>query len=132
MTRNFATLGPSELWPPITVVYTKKKYFLTFAIQFLAGVRPYTSSYDLAKSCVFIKQSLPPFILFLLIKKYINKNFLSRSYKVNLPSSFTMILFIVLVYSTHLPVLVFSTVSFKSFLNFFINSIFIYKKSPFK
>jgi len=31
-----------------------------------AGVRPYTSSYDLAESCVFSKQSLPPFLCNLL------------------------------------------------------------------
>ena len=29
--------------------------------QHRAGVRPYTSSYDLAESCVFDKQSLGPF-----------------------------------------------------------------------
>eukprot|EP00825_Cyclidium_porcatum_P027137 TRINITY_DN2918_c0_g1_i2.p2 TRINITY_DN2918_c0_g1~~TRINITY_DN2918_c0_g1_i2.p2 ORF type:complete len:229 (+),score=-66.08 TRINITY_DN2918_c0_g1_i2:67-753(+) len=33
---------------------------LTF--QHRAGVRPYTSSYDLAESCVFSKQSLPPLL----------------------------------------------------------------------
>ena len=32
---------------------------LLFASQHLAGVRPYTSFYNLAKSCVFNKQSLP-------------------------------------------------------------------------
>ena len=31
-----------------------------FTLQHRAGVRPYTSSYDLAESCVFSKQSPPP------------------------------------------------------------------------
>lgn len=33
---------------------------LLFTLQHRAGVRPNTSSYDLAESCVFIKQSLLP------------------------------------------------------------------------
>ncbi len=33
--------------------------FLTF--QHRAGVRPYTSSFDFAEPCVFVKQSLEPF-----------------------------------------------------------------------
>ncbi len=33
---------------------------LTF--QHRAGIRPYTSSYDFAESCVFSKQSQPPFL----------------------------------------------------------------------
>ena len=32
---------------------------LLFTLQHRADVRPYTSSYDLAESCVFTKQSLP-------------------------------------------------------------------------
>jgi hypothetical protein len=35
---------------------------LLFTFQHRAGVRPYTSSYDFAESCVFIKQSLPPIL----------------------------------------------------------------------
>ena len=38
----------------------RKPLLLTFWHR--AGVRPYTSSYDLAESCVFIKQSLPPIL----------------------------------------------------------------------
>jgi len=33
---------------------------LLLTVQHRAGVRPYTSSYDFAESCVFSKQSLPP------------------------------------------------------------------------
>ena len=38
--------------------------FLTF--QHRAGVRPYTSSFDFAESCVFVKQSLPSILCHLL------------------------------------------------------------------
>ena len=41
-----------------------KKQFITssflFTLQHRAGVRPYTSFFNFAESCVFIKQSLPP------------------------------------------------------------------------
>src|SRR3978361_459211 len=33
---------------------------LLLTFRHRAGVRPYTSSYDFAESCVFTKQSLPP------------------------------------------------------------------------
>ena len=55
-TRNFATLGSSELRPPFTGTYFWNTLFLHFVFLHRAGVRPYTSSYDLAKSCVFNKQ----------------------------------------------------------------------------
>ena len=62
-TRNFATLGPSELQPPFTGIWNLKllnyKFFKT---QHRADIRPYTSFYNFAESCVFNKQSLPPFI----------------------------------------------------------------------
>ena len=35
---------------------------LLLTFQHRAGVRPYTSSYDFAESCVFDKQSLPPIL----------------------------------------------------------------------
>ena len=35
---------------------------LSLTFRHRAGVRPYTSCYDLAESCVFIKQSLGPFL----------------------------------------------------------------------
>ncbi len=35
---------------------------LTLTFQHRAGVRPYTSSYEFAEPCVFIKQSLPPIL----------------------------------------------------------------------
>ena len=39
-----------------------KQTLLLLTFRHRAGVRPYTSSYDLAESCVFIKQSLPPIL----------------------------------------------------------------------
>ena len=58
-TRNFATLGPLKI---TAAVY--KSFHFKLALIFLpclhrAGVSPYTSSYDFAETCVFIKQSLP-------------------------------------------------------------------------
>ena len=52
-----------------TVIVTAAVYWgfdselshLLLTFQHRAGVRPYTSSYDFAESCVFSKQSLPPF-----------------------------------------------------------------------
>ncbi len=82
-----------------------------FTFQHRAGVRPYTSSYDLAESCVFGKQS--PLHIFLqpqYINRYIFRFLLSRSYKIILPSSFNTVLLSALVYSTHPPVSVYSTV----------------------
>ena len=37
------------------------RYALLLTFQHRAGVTPYTSSFDLAESCVFAKQSLGPF-----------------------------------------------------------------------
>eukprot|EP00831_Metopus_contortus_P037368 TRINITY_DN2943_c0_g5_i1.p1 TRINITY_DN2943_c0_g5~~TRINITY_DN2943_c0_g5_i1.p1 ORF type:complete len:346 (-),score=-62.27 TRINITY_DN2943_c0_g5_i1:565-1602(-) len=60
-TRNFATLGPLLLRPPFTWASIKsfatnrQPHQLTFKHR--AGVTPYTSSCELAKCCVFDKQS---------------------------------------------------------------------------
>ena len=62
--------------------------------QHRAGVSPHTSSYDLAETCVFGKQLLGPFI---------------RTYGVNLPSSLTTLLPLVLGFSPHPPVSVCGT-----------------------
>jgi hypothetical protein len=78
--------------------------------QHWADVSPNTSSFDFAETCVFGKQSLlPAFFLFLFPKR---KNPFSRSYWVNWPSSFSMILSIALVYSTTPPVSVSGTALF--------------------
>ena len=77
--------------------------------QHRAGVRPYTSSCDLAESCVFDKQSLGPFrcdphALGELSPVTSRGHSFSRSYGVSMPSSLTMVLPIALVCSTRLPV----------------------------
>jgi len=61
--RNFATLGPSELWPPFTGIYFshKKKSFI---LQHWAGVRFYSSYFYFTKSYVFTKQSLLPLFFY--------------------------------------------------------------------
>ena len=41
--------------------FHSKREPLLLTYQHWAGVRPYTSSYDFAESCVFSKQSQPPF-----------------------------------------------------------------------
>jgi hypothetical protein len=95
--RNFATLGPSELWPPFTGTYFSKKK--SFILQHWAGVRFYSSYFYFTKSYVFIKQSLLPLFFYII-------SFLSRSYKVILPSSFNIINFFVFIFSTKVLVLV--------------------------
>jgi hypothetical protein len=74
-----------------------------------AGVSPYTSSFDLAETCVFGKQSLGPLHCGLL-GHIARKSFtlprrpFSRSYGTILPSSLTRVLSITLVFSTRPPV----------------------------
>ena len=70
-----------------------------------AGVSPYTSSFDLAETCVFAKQSLGPILCGLSL----NRHPLFRSYGVNLPSSLTTLLPTVLGFSPHPPVSVCGT-----------------------
>ncbi len=47
-------------WGFGSVLRLRLRVPLTF--QHRAGIRPYTSSYDFAESCVFSKQSQPPFL----------------------------------------------------------------------
>ena len=54
---NFATFGPSELQPPFTLAYLVNYNLLSLTIKHWAGVRLFTSLLNLAKSCVFDKQS---------------------------------------------------------------------------
>ncbi len=78
---------------------------LTF--QHRAGVSPYTSSFDLAQTCVFDKQSLGPILCGFLLEG--GKHPLSLSYGVNLPSSLTTLLPLALESSSYLPVSVCGT-----------------------
>ena len=74
--------------------------------QHRAGVSPHTSSYDLAETCVFGKQLLGPFICGLTLLPRLP---LLRTYGVNLPSSLTTLLPLVLGFSPHPPVSVCGT-----------------------
>ena len=76
---------------------------LTF--QHWAGVSSYTSSFDLAETCVFVKQLLGPLLC---DHTFIWYPF-SLSYGVSLPSSLTMLLSLILGSSPHLPVSVCGT-----------------------
>ena len=66
-----------------------------------ASVTLYTSTCVLAQSCVFDKQFPDPFLCALSLR---SRAPLSRSYGVNLPSSFTTVLSRALGYSPHPPV----------------------------
>ena len=73
--------------------------------QHWAGVSSYTSSFDLAETCVFVKQLLGPFLCDLVLPRFP----FSRSYGVILPNSLTMLLPSALGFSPHPPVSVYGT-----------------------
>src|SRR5574344_2788878 len=87
-----------------TVIVTAAVYWgfdselalLLLTFQHRAGVSPYTSSFDLAETCVFDKQSPGP----IHCGWYCYQHPFSRSYGVILPSSLTRVLSITLVFST--------------------------------
>ena len=92
-----------------------------------AGVRPYTSSYEFAESCVFAKQSPRPLLcgpgqLVMYITHQPGLP-LSRSYGVILPSSLTRVLPSALGYSPRLPVSVFGTVALETHYEAFLGSL---------
>ena len=96
-----------------TVIVTAAVYWgfnsvlahLLLTFQHRAGVSPYTSSYDLAETCVFAKQSPGP----IHCGSYCYEHPLFRSYGVNLPSSLTTLLPLALESSSYLPVSVCGT-----------------------
>ena len=102
-----------------TVIVTAAVYWgfdpmlahLQLTFQHRAGVRPYTSSFDFAESCVFDKQSLGPFHCGL---SYDRRPF-SRSYRSILPSSLAMNLSSALEFSSQSPVSVYGTGSISRF-----------------
>ena len=61
--------------------------------QHRAGITPYTSSFDFAECCVFNKQSQPPILcdppMLTELVFHIKGHTFSRSYGINLPSSFS-------------------------------------------
>ena len=94
-----------------TVIVTAAVYWgfdsmlahLLLTFQHRAGVSPYTSSFDLAETCVFAKQSPGP----ILCGSF--EHSLFRSYGVNLPSSLTTLLPLALESSSCPPVSVCGT-----------------------
>jgi hypothetical protein len=98
-TRDFATLEPSELQLPFAKTYIlilKKFKTKNFILMHRAGLRPYTSFFNFAESCVFNKQSLLHFQYHLNLDQL--KYPLSRSYRANLPSSFSIIILILFIF----------------------------------
>ena len=89
--------------------------------QHWAGVSSYTSSFDLAETCVFVKQLLGTILCDQILLWYP----FSRSYGVILPSSLTMLLPFVLGSSPHLPVSVCGTGIFIQFLQAFLVSVLL-------
>ena len=87
---------------------------LRLTLQHRAGVSPYTSSYDLAQTCVFDKQSPGPLHCGLIKMRHP----FSRSYRVILPSSLTTLHPLALEYSSHPPVSVYGTGAKDKFHNF--------------
>ncbi len=86
------------------------RWHLLLTFQHRAGVRLYTWSFNFAQPCVFVKQ-LPGPILCALPSP--GRDPLSRSYRVNLPSSLTVIHSSAWVYSTRLRVSVCGTGTIK-------------------
>ena len=83
--------------------------------QHRAGVTPYTSTFVFAECCVFNKQSQPPILcgpvaLRMFSYKLPGHTF-SRSYGINLPSSFSRVLSSALEFSSYPPVSVCGTVN---------------------
>ena len=96
-----------------TVIVTAAVYWgfnselslLLLTFQHRAGVSPYTSSFDLAETCVFDKQLPGP----ILCGSYFYEHPLSLSYGVNLPSSLITLLPLALESSSCPPVSVCGT-----------------------
>ena len=85
------------------------RWHLLLTFQHRAGVRLYTSSFNFAQPCVFVKQLPGP----ILCARHCWRDPLSRSYRVNLPSSLTVNHSSALVYSTRLRVSVCGTGTLK-------------------
>ena len=105
-----------------TVIVTAAVYWgfdlmlshLQLTFQHRAGVTLYTSTFVLAECCVFNKQSQPPILCDpqMLPEQvlYIRGHTFSRSYGINLPSSFSRVLSSALEFSSCPPVSVCGTV----------------------
>ena len=88
---------------------------LLLTFRHRAGVSPYTSSFDLAETCVFAKQLPGP----IHCGSPCGEHSLSRSYGVNLPSSLTTLLPLALESSSYLPVSVCGTGTYLTYTELF-------------
>ena len=86
-----------------------------------SSVSSYTSSFDLAETCVFVKQLLGTLLCDWLLHQYP----FFRSYGVSLPSSLTMLLPFVLGSSPHLPVSVCGTGIYIQYIHAFLASVLL-------
>ena len=66
--KEFRYLRTVRVTAAVYWTFDFKREPVLFGIQHRAGVRPYTSCYHLAESCVFSKQSLPPILCHRVIK----------------------------------------------------------------
>ena len=93
--------------------FSSKLSLFPLTFRHWAGVSPYTSSFEFAETCVFVKQSAGPFHCgprwLHVYTFHLQGRSLSRSYGSILPSSLTRVLPIALVFSTRLPVSVCGT-----------------------
>ena len=94
---------------------------LLLTFQHWAGVSSYTSSFDFAETYVFAKQLLGT----ILCDQVLPWHPFSLSYGVNLPSSLTMLLPLVLGSSPHLPVSVCGTGIYIQYLQAFLVSVLL-------
>ena len=85
-----------------------------------AGVSPYTSSFDLAGTCVFVKQSLSVFCCNPALRR--DRTSPKGYVQLLLPSSLRIVLPIAFVYSTRPPVSVYGTVYLYSFTRIFLKT----------
>ena len=98
LTRNFRYLRTVIVTAAVHWGFDSMLAHLLLTFQHRAGVSSYTSSFDLAQTCVFGKQLLGPILC-----GSISGAPFSRSYGVNLPSSLTTLLPLALESSSYLP-----------------------------
>jgi hypothetical protein len=107
--------------------FSSKLAPLPLTFRHWAGVSPYTSAYALAQTCVFVKQSVEPFLCdpqpLHLYKLHRQGRSFSQSYGSILPSSLTRVSPIAWVCSTRLPVSVCGTDARVHRLEAFLDSI---------
>ena len=101
--------------------FTSMLAHLCLTFQHWAGVSSYTSSFDLAETCVFVKQLLGTLLCDHILLWYP----FSLSYGVSLPSSLTILLSLVLGSSPHLPVSVCGTGTSIQYLQTFLASVIL-------